>query len=150
MGCKIHNHYLYSIYAIILHVYYSPIDIQYLTAKNSFLGDTVKNAKAYWEFCFSIFISFFFSLNVACLKLLFWNLSNQPWRICHSNSQRVLLCFSSHPRPAFLWVWDFSPVSLKPISVYIIVLISFLQLLFFLLFFFKILPFAPFLFHLLP
>ena len=53
IGCKPHNYYLY---AIIPHTYYSPIDIQYLMAKNSFLGDTVKNAKGYWKFFFPFFL----------------------------------------------------------------------------------------------
>lgn len=63
VGCKLHNDYLY---AIISHAYYSPIDIQYLMAKNSFLGNTVKNAKGYWKFCFPFFISHFFFVFVKC------------------------------------------------------------------------------------
>ena len=130
VGCKPHNYYLY---AIISHAYYSPIDIQYLMAENSFLGDTIKNAKGYWKFCFPFSFLFFF-LFVKC-SLPKASILEPPWSSLEKSpfylSERFLLCFSSYWLPGFLSVWDFGHVSLKPISVYIIVLISFLQLLFF-------------------
>lgn len=74
VGCKPHNYYLY---AIISHAYYSPIDIQYLMAENSFLGDTIKNAKGYWKFCFPFSFLFFF-LFVKC-SLPKASILEPPW-----------------------------------------------------------------------
>lgn len=49
-------------------------------------------------------VDFAFSFwNIAYLELLFWNLSDHPWRIWHSHSQRFFLSFSSFPLILGFW-----------------------------------------------
>lgn len=100
-----------------------PRDGQCLTPEKYVLGKAgVKTAKAYWKCGFRLFL-FKYSLSGASVLEPLWSpLENLTFSPSKAFSCALLLCH---------WFWDFGHVSLKPISVYIIVLISWWQLHFF-------------------